>query len=66
MDKQNLSDKLEGYRNRNQKNHDYINKDLYRILYSRDINSKIFEENLTLITPHTTPSEETTGLKLRV
>jgi len=37
MDKQQLSDKLEGYRSRNQKNHDYINKDLYRILYSRDI-----------------------------
>ena len=28
MDKQKLSDKLEGYRSRNQKNHDYINKDL--------------------------------------
>jgi len=37
MDKQKLSDKLEGYRSRNQTNHDYINKDLYRILYSRDI-----------------------------
>jgi len=37
MDKQKLSDKLEGFRSRNQKNHDYINKDLYRILYSRDV-----------------------------
>ena len=37
MDKQKLSDKLEGYRSRNQDNHDYINKDLYRILYSTDI-----------------------------
>ena len=37
MDKQKLSDKLEGYRSRNQSNNDYINKDLYRILYSRDI-----------------------------
>ena len=37
MDKQRLSDKLEGFRSRNQNNHDYINRDLYRILYSRDI-----------------------------
>lgn len=37
MDKQKLSDKLEGLRSRNQNNHDYINRDLYRILYSRDI-----------------------------
>jgi len=37
MNKQKLSDKLEGYRSRNQANHDYINKDLYRILYTRDI-----------------------------
>ena len=37
MDKQKLSDKLEGFRSRNQNNHDYINKDLYRILYSRDV-----------------------------
>jgi len=36
MDKQKLSDKLEGFRSRNQKNHEYINRDLYRILYSRD------------------------------
>ena len=37
MNNQKLSEKLEGYRSRNHDNHDYINKDLYRILYSRDI-----------------------------
>jgi group II intron reverse transcriptase/maturase len=37
MDKQKLSDKLEGLRSRNQVNNNYINKDLYRILYTRDI-----------------------------
>jgi len=37
MNKQKLSDKLEGLRSRNHVNHEYINKDLYRILYSRDL-----------------------------
>ena len=37
MNNKKLSNKLEGLRSRNHVNHEYINKDLYRILYSRDI-----------------------------
>ena len=37
MSQTKLTTKLEGFRARNSNNHCYINKDIYRILYSRDI-----------------------------
>lgn len=32
-----LTTKLEGFRTRNSTNHCYVNKDIYRILYSREL-----------------------------
>lgn len=37
MNHQKLTSKLEGFRTRNSNNHYYINKDVYRLLYDRDI-----------------------------
>ena len=34
---QKLLTKLEGFRSRNSQNHCYVNKDVYRLLYDRDL-----------------------------
>ena len=37
MEQAKLMLKLEGYRRRNAANHEYINKDLYRLFYDQDL-----------------------------
>ncbi|TWH45046.1 hypothetical protein [Sporomusa sp. KB1] len=37
MEKSKLMQKLEGYRRRNAANHEYVNSDLYRLFYDKDL-----------------------------
>ena len=37
MEQSKLVERLEGYRRRNSTNHCYVNSDLYRLFYSRDL-----------------------------
>ncbi len=47
MEQSKLAERLEGYRRRNSANHCYVNRDLYRLFYSRDLYAVIQNEHQT-------------------